>query len=117
MFWLLPGGGREGAEAEVECVLREVQEETHLHVRVDRRLKDRPAWPGGMYHTLRTYLCTPLSGEAAPGFEPEDDAADAGQIVELHWISLSSTECWPDNLGDGPMYEHIIDIRRELGYQ
>ena len=33
-YWLLPGGGREDCETEVECVIREMKEETGLDVKV-----------------------------------------------------------------------------------
>nr|WP_277882933.1 NUDIX hydrolase [Paracoccus salsus] len=35
-YWDLPGGGREGGEAPVECALRELQEEFGLRLSADR---------------------------------------------------------------------------------
>jgi len=37
-YWLLPGGGRERGETLAACGVREVFEETGMHVRVERRL-------------------------------------------------------------------------------
>lgn len=37
-FWTLPGGGVESNETKEEAIVREVLEETHLHVTVERQL-------------------------------------------------------------------------------
>ncbi len=37
-YWLLPGGGREDKESEENCIRREMREETHLSVKVERLL-------------------------------------------------------------------------------
>jgi len=37
-YWLLPGGGKEDGETEEGCVIREIREETHLEVKVERLL-------------------------------------------------------------------------------
>ena len=42
-FWVIPGGGREGSESEEECVIREMWEETHLQVEVERLILDEKA--------------------------------------------------------------------------
>jgi ribosomal protein S18 acetylase RimI-like enzyme len=71
LFWLLPGGGREGNETAEECLIREMQEETGLTVKVERLLFVEPDMPGGAYDFLHTYLCYPISGAAQAGIEPE----------------------------------------------
>lgn len=48
-YWVIPGGGREEGETEEECVVREMLEETNLHVRVERLLFDEPGHPDGAY--------------------------------------------------------------------
>src|SRR5882672_10175202 len=73
---LFPGGGQEGDESEEACVVREMREETGLEVQVERLVLDVPDYPGGAYQRLRTYLCRVVSGEAAPGYEPEVEASD-----------------------------------------
>ena len=37
-YWVFPGGGREANETEIECVVREMLEETNLEVSVERLL-------------------------------------------------------------------------------
>src|SRR6185369_10431159 len=37
-YWVIPGGGQEGAESEEACVRREMLEETGLEVAVERLL-------------------------------------------------------------------------------
>ena len=70
-YWVIPGGGLEDGETEEECVAREMKEETYLDVRVERLLVHEPGHPDGIYKFRKTYLCTPIGGEAQPGFEPE----------------------------------------------
>src|SRR5207237_4998218 len=80
--WILPGGGREEGESEEDCVVREVREETALTVRVQRLLSDVPAEPpDGTYARWRTYLCTVLRGEAAPG---GGEGASA-ELIDVTW--------------------------------
>ena len=58
-FWLLPGGGREPGETEMECLQREVQEETSLSVEVGRLLLDEPADPRDETYHAPENLCLP----------------------------------------------------------
>ena len=93
-YWLFPGGGIEPGESESECVRREMREETGLDVRVDDLVFDAPYPVVGTYVRRKMYLCTPLSGEAAPGFEPEAEASAVYGIVEVRWVSTSDEAEW-----------------------
>lgn len=93
-YWAIPGGGIEPGETEEDCILREIREETGLVVRIERLLLDEPGIPGGVYTRLKTYLCTPVAGEAAPGFEPEPEAAAVYAIAAIRWIDLRSEAEW-----------------------
>lgn len=116
-YWVIPGGGMEPGETEEDTVRREMQEETSLTVRVDRLLLDDAGIPEGIYRRLKTYLCTPLSGEAAPGYEPETEAAALYRIDQVAWVDLRDPSGWsPDIAGDRFTYPTLLRIRSALGY-
>lgn len=93
-LWSLPGGRcRDGEDASTACV-REVAEETGLHVRVLRHAGRvaRDA-PDGSVYDIDDFVCT-LSGDgtaASPAPEPVagDDAADA------RWVDLDDFSALP----------------------
>lgn len=93
-YWLVPGGGIEPGESEADCITREMREETQLEVRVERLLFEEQWEEGGDYQGAKTYLCTPLSGEPQPGFEPEPEAASHYAIVEVRWVDLRDESTW-----------------------
>ncbi len=116
-FWVIPGGGREAGETEMACVVREMWEETNLVVRVERLLVET-ALPNDPFNKIRkTYLCTIVSGEAAPGHEPEADAAAHYAITEVAWFDLRSEESWEASIFTNQIaYPVLQEIRRALGY-
>jgi 8-oxo-dGTP pyrophosphatase MutT (NUDIX family) len=116
-FWLFPGGGRED-ETEEACVIREMFEETHLHVQVERLLCEMPSpHSDGFYKWYKTYLCSPLGGEPRPGHEPEPGAAGLGDIVEVAWLDLRDESGWDEAITtDSITYPQLIKVRALLGY-
>ena len=116
-FWVIPGGGREAGETEFECVMREMWEETDLKVAVKRLLVESSI-PNDHWNTTRkTYLCHVVSGQASPGYEPEEDAAAVYAITEVAWFDLRSEASWEASLFDNHIaYPILQEIRRELGY-
>ena len=108
--WILPGGGREEGEGEADCVVREVQEETGLLVRVEELLSDVPAEPpDGTYVRWRTYRCAVLSGEATAG---GGEGANA-ELVGVMWLPLHDDGSWPyDIRADGFLAPQLRAIRR-----
>ena len=116
-YWLFPGGGQEGAETEAECVVREMREETGLDVAAERLLFQTPVHEPGDYKWRRTYLCRVLSGEAAPGYEPELDASDFYGISAVAWFDLRDPAAWdPQVLADPITRPQVEQIRAALGY-
>jgi 8-oxo-dGTP pyrophosphatase MutT (NUDIX family) len=116
-YWVIPGGGLDDNETEEDCVIREMEEETSLVVKVDRLIFDEPAHPDGVYKWRKTYLCTPISGEAKPGYEPEPDAASRYSISEVRWFDLSDESEWGDDLIQDPYtYPQLLRLRGVLGY-
>jgi 8-oxo-dGTP pyrophosphatase MutT (NUDIX family) len=110
--WILPGGGREEDEGEERCVAREVHEESGLTIRVERLLSDIVAHPpDGTYERWRTYQCSVISGDAAPG---GGEGANA-ELVGVQWLPLEGGD-WPEDvLGDPYLHPQLLMIRAAVG--
>lgn len=116
-YWLFPGGGIEAGETAEACVAREMLEETGLSVKVEHLLLDEAIPQPDVYKRRHTYLCSVLSGNAAPGYEPEADANEHYGIVEVAWFNLRHPESWSDKLKkDSITYPQVMRVRSELGY-
>ena len=104
-YWLLPGGGIEDGETEVQCVEREVREGTNLEVKVAGLLLDEPAQhvDHGKYERFKTYLCQPLTAQASPGYEPEADAAAIYGIVDVGWYQINDETNWDELIINDPI--------------
>ena len=114
-YWVIPGGGLEDGETEEECVAREMKEETYLDVRVERLLVHEPAHPDGIYKFRKTYLCTPVGGEAKPGYEPEPDAAATYSITSVRWFDLRDATTWDPLVLDDPFtYPQMLNFQKLL---
>jgi 8-oxo-dGTP diphosphatase len=116
-FWLLPGGGILPGETDEACVRREVREETALEVAVERLLFEAPAPAGDVYSFGRTYLCRPLAGEAAPGWEPEVDTPERRTIQAVDWFDLRDPAGWPALIREDAITFPLLQaVRAALGY-
>ena len=94
----------EDGEAEIRCVQREVREETHLEVTVERLLLDEPSHMGEeVYQRLKTYPCRQLAGEAYPGIEPEPEAALVYAITDVGWYNIYDESTWDALIVDDPI--------------
>jgi len=95
-YWLLPGGGIEDGENEIQCVQREVREETNLEVRVLEVLLDEEPHhkEEKVYQRFKTFLCQPITTQAAPGYEPEPEVAARYAITEVGWYSIHDETKW-----------------------
>ena len=70
-----------------------------------------------VYKRRKTYLCHIISGQAAPGYEPEADAAASYAITDVAWFDLQSEENWEAAIFDNHIaYPLLQEIRRALGY-
>jgi ADP-ribose pyrophosphatase YjhB (NUDIX family) len=116
-YWLFPGGGREEGESEEDCVRREMREETGLEVEVQGLLLDdqiRDPFDGSPRH-FKTYLCRILSGEAAPGYEPEPEASAFYSIVAVGWFKLHDESSWGELILKDPLtYPTLQKVRAAL---
>lgn len=118
VYWVIPGGGREPPETEEECVVREMLEETHLTVKVERLLRVDPAPRRGVYQRYKTFLCSVISGVAAPGSEPEPDVAAHYSITNVEWFDLRDPDSWTEDLRTDRITRPQIEMIREtLGYR
>ena len=116
-YWIIPGGGRDGDESEEECVRREMKEETHLDVSVERLLLDDSIENNTAYRNAKTYLCRVMGGEAKPGYEPEIEASQYYGIVEVRWFDLRHPETWDALVfSDSIMFPLMQRIQKALGY-
>ncbi len=117
-YWVIPGGGREAGETEMACVMREMWEETNLVVAVGRLLVETAIPNDPFNKTRKTYLCHIVSGQAAPGYEPEADAAALYAITEVAWFDLRSEEDWEASIFENHIaYPMLQEIRHALGYK
>ena len=116
-YWIFPGGGREEGESEEECVCREMHEETGLVVKVERLLMEQPTTPGGVYRLRRTFLCSVIAGTAAPGYEPEEEAAANYGIVEIGWFDLRDAASWNELVRANKItYPQLLAVQSLLGF-
>lgn len=115
-YWVIPGGGREAGETEEVCVQREMLEETHLVVTIERLLLDEAA-PLGGYKRFKTYLCREVDGDAQPGYEPEIESAQRYAIAEIGWFDLRHPASWDTQIKTDPItYPTLQKIQSILGY-
>ncbi len=113
-YWVFPGGGIDADESEVECVAREMHEETGLEVAVERLLVDERTPSDRFYRRQKTYLCRASDGEPAAGSEPETDHFD---IVDVGWFDLARPQSWRGRISDDQWVLPMMwEVRRKLGY-
>ncbi len=110
-FWVLPGGGIEPGETEVDCVRREMKEETNLDVTVVSLISDRVPQPEDktLYRRIKTFLCHAAGGEPSPGIEPETQ--DYG-IIEVGWFDLHRPDSWDLQARSDPLTVRMLESLR-----
>jgi 8-oxo-dGTP diphosphatase len=115
-YWLFPGGGIEEGETEEQCVAREMFEETGLTVKVERLLFTQPMLQPDGYKERKIYLCNVLSGEAKPGYEPEEDASALYSIEEVRWFDLRDLNSWDKRVLNERLEPQVLELQKVLGY-
>ena len=116
-YWGLVAGFVERGETAEAAAVREVLEETGLHVRVQDLLLDEPGSPGGSYQRRKIYRCQVVEGAAQPGYELEGAWATAYSFTEVGWFDLRQPTTWNGLIVADPItYPMLQRIRAALGY-
>ncbi len=101
-FWEFPGGKRKSEESMEECIVREVQEELRIQVRVREFLRsDSYRYPEKMIH-LFFYLCDWVSGDCVK----ED-------VLDFRWVDPLELPNFRFPVGDDNMINDLI-LKRNL---
>jgi len=102
--WSVPGGRVETGESDAEAVVREVLEETGMHVRVGVRVgtvvRDGP---GGTSYDIRDYACA-VTGPTSP--VPGDDADEVRWVTRAELADLDLVDQLWDTLAEWGMLPH-----------
>ena len=85
-------------------------------MRVERLLEEHDsAHPDRVYAHYKTYLCTPIGGEAQPGYEPEIEASSVYKIAEVRWVDVWDQSGWdPLLLEDAITTTNLAYVRKAL---
>jgi len=99
-FWTLPGGGVESGETKEQAVMREVLEETHLHVTIERQLYEISIDQG----TETCFLVRRALGSSVPrlGIDPELPF-DQQELRTVHFRPLKE-------LHDDPQIARLLTL-------
>ncbi len=85
-YFSIPGGGIEAGETDEETVIRELLEETTIHVKVERQVLEMR--DGAYQH--RIYLCRYVSGEPhLPPHAPEASHPPEKNRFKPGWVPIS----------------------------
>jgi 8-oxo-dGTP pyrophosphatase MutT (NUDIX family) len=83
-FWGVPGGGVEPGETAEQAAIREAKEETGLTVKLLPFKWDMPM-QDSVYQNAVTFLAYPVAGTARVGYDPEPEATNPYNLIDIRW--------------------------------
>ena len=83
-YWVVPGGGIEAGESEIEALMREMKEETNLDVTVGRKVMD------DVYNGVDVsyYMIDKFDGKLELG-GPEKEQLSQENVYLPKWVDIS----------------------------
>ncbi len=87
--WSLPGGAVEPGETLETCLIREMQEETGLHIAIERLLYVCDRIAGGRHVVHITFAVKRIGGRLCTGLEPEPGANPIHSVRMVPLTALS----------------------------
>ena len=88
-FWELPAGKIDAGQSTLETARRELAEEAGLGADRWNPLGESVSSPGIFLERVALYL--------AEGLHPVEAEAEAGEIIEPHWVSLREALSWAES--------------------
>ena len=112
-LWSIPGGRVEAGEDATDAVVREVQEETSIAIRIVREIGTvvRDAPTGGRY-VIRDFLGEPI-GASAP--VAGDDARDTRFVTLEELLALPTSEGLIEALTEWQVIDRVLGSRHGSG--
>lgn len=88
-YFVLPGGGVEDSETEMDAIIREAKEETNLDIMPDKimlEIQNEKFNRKELYYTIRSFTGAPILGG------PELDRQSKDNVYILEWVKINELQ-------------------------
>lgn len=102
-LWEFPGGKRKTGESLEQCLIREIDEELNIKIRVDQKLMSVSHTYSHAHITLYVFLCSLLEG-----------TPDMKGVQDWRWIKLPEIDQFDFTQADKKVIEKIKKLRSIL---